>query len=281
MILQYGSSAYFLYLLASAIILAWLYFFFRKRSLRAKNWLLGTLALFNVLQHLLKGYLYPHLYGTGFGLQNTAYNVCAALILLSPLALLGKDGFFRVFISYAGTAAGALALLLPRWFLGQTIFQWEFLRFYVCHFILLLTSALPLLWKIRKVKFRDFWKTGFAFLFLLGGILLNDVLYFMCDGKNAPEALFTFLQAQNPFQMIQPTEEFSALADLFATVTPKIFLPTAAHPYYTPVFWYAFPLYLIITALSLVFFPLGGGKRIPVPNPLSSEEFAEHATHAE
>lgn len=280
MILQYGSYSYIVYLLSSAVVLAAVYFFFRKRSQRAKNWLLGTLALLNVLQHLLKGYLYPHLFGTGFGLQNTAYNVCAALILLSPFALLSKDGFFPVFVSYAGTAAGVLSLALPRWFLGQTMLQWEFLRYFVCHFALLLTSALPLLWKMRKARIRDFWKTGFAFLFLLGGIFLNDVLYFICDGTNPPEALYAFLQTQNPFQMMQPTEEFAALTELFATVTPELFLPTGAHPFYTPILWYAFPLYLIITVLSLLLFPLGSKKRISVRAPLPAGE-TENAVHAE
>ncbi|MDE7158494.1 MAG: hypothetical protein K2N74_02870, partial [Clostridiales bacterium] len=176
MILQYGSNAYIFYLLVSAVILAGIYLIFRKRSLQAKKWLLATLVLINVLQHLFKSFVYPHLYGMGFGLQNTAYNVCAVLILLSPFTLFGKDSFFKVFVAYAGTVAGTLSLLLPYWFIGQTIFTWEFLRFYVCHLLLLLTSALPLMWGIRRAGYRDFWKSGFALFFLLGIVLLNDVL---------------------------------------------------------------------------------------------------------
>ena len=261
MILQYGSNAYIFYLLVSAMILAGIYFIFRKRSLRAKKWLLATLILINVLQHLFKSYLYPHLYGAGFGLQNTAYNVCAALILLSPFTLFGKDSFFKVFVAYAGTIAGTLSLLLPYWFIGQTIFTWEFLRFYVCHMLLLLTSALPLLWGIRKAGYRNFWKSGFALLFLLGIVLLNDVLYFICDKNGSPETLFAALEAQNPFWIMHPTETYPTIAHLFTAITPDFLLPSQTHPYYTPILWYAIPLYLAVTLLSLVLFSIADGKR--------------------
>lgn len=259
--MEYGSFAYCFSLIFAFALLALFYYPLRDRSPRAQKTALLLLMLANVFQHLFKSLLYPHLYGTGFTLANTAYNVCAFFILVSPFVLLWGNHLVRVFVSYAGAIGSLLALAMPFWFIGQTVWQWEFLRFYVCHVLLLLSSALPLLWKIHRPNYRDFWKTGLLFLGVLGAILINDVLFFVCDPNGDPQALFSFLQAQNPLWSMHPTETYPAISRLFTALTPAIFLPSEGHPYYTPVLWYAIPVYLAVTALSLALFLCADGKR--------------------
>lgn len=258
---EYGSFAYCLYLALALLILLALFYILRNRSPRTQKAAIFALMLVNVGQHLLKSVLYPHLYGTGFSLVNTAYNVCSLLILASPFALLGGGKVFKPFLSYAGTVASLLALAAPFWFLGQTVWQWEFLRFYVCHVLLFCTSALPLLFKLHRPRYRDFWKAGLLFLGMLGVILLNDVLFFLCDQSADPNALYAFLQEQNPLWSMHPTDVYPRIAQLFTALSPKIFLPTEAHPTYTPVLWYAVPLYLSITALAFVLYFIADGRQ--------------------
>lgn len=259
--MEYGSFAYCFSLILAIALLAAMGYLFRNRSPRVQKAALLLITAANVLQHLFKSALYPHLYGTGFSLVNTAYNVCAFLILASPVVLLCGSNLMRVFVSYAGAIGSLLALAMPFWFMGQTVWQWEYLRFYVCHVLLLLSSALPILWKLYRPSYRDFWKTGFLFLGMLGAIMINNVLFFVCDPARDPQDLFSFLQTQNPLWSMHPTDTYPALSRLFTALTPELFLPSAAHPYYTPVLWYALPVYLAVTALSLLLFLCADGKR--------------------
>lgn len=254
MVMNYGSPVYLYIAAFCAFVCFACYFIPKHRSERYKTVFCLILALVNVLQHVTKHLLYPHLRGTAFGLTNTAYNVCAAIILLTPFALLTQKGFFRLFVSYVGTVGGAGALLLPVWFIGRSILDWEYFRFWFCHILLLLTSLLPILWGMRKPRYTDFWKTAPAFLALLGAILLNDAIVVCCSQGFVPEALYATLYDLNPFGIMHPMGNFGLLDEVCAALTPARFLPSDTHPYYTPLLWCALPIALLITLCSLLLF---------------------------
>ncbi len=254
MIMSFTSPVYFLIIAVCAAICSALWFLLKNKSERTKNILLFVLALLNVLQHLLKHVIYPHLRGQGFGLTNTAYNVCAILILLTPAALLAKKGVGQQFISFVGVFGGAGAILLPVWFVGETVFQWEYLRYFICHLLLLLTSLLPILWGMRKPDWRDFWKAVPLFFVLLCAILLNDIIVLCVQRDFTPETLYARLYELNPFGMMHPMGHFNWLDRLLVALTPSCFLPTEAHPYYTPVLWCAIPLAIGVALIALVIF---------------------------
>lgn len=254
MIMDYGSPVYVVMIGFSALLCLACWFIPKNRSERYKITFCMILALVNVVQHLAKHLLYPHLWGTKFGLTNTAYNVCATLILITPIALLSKKGFFRIFVSYVGAIAGIGAIALPVWFIGKSVETWEYFRFFVCHAILLLTSLLPVLWGMRRPRYFDFWKTAPVFFALLSAILLNDLCVVCAEQNFTPEILFEELSRLNPFGLMHPMGNFSQLDGLFAVFTPKIFLPSDDRPYYTPLLWCAVPIGIFVTVLALLLF---------------------------
>ena len=223
MTLSFLSPAYFLCLAIVVLFLVGVFFLFRKSSQRTKKVVLLVLMLLNVGQHLLKCFVWPHLYGTGFGLSNTAYNVCATLILASPFVLFFGKGAIRDAMVYIGTAGPMLAMVVPYWFQGQPLFQWEVLRFYFCHVLLV--------------------------------IVLNHIICYALGLWGEGTDLFAGLYELNPCWLMHPAPPagFEWAQAALEALTPSVFLGNGTRPY-TPLLWYFIPMYLL---LSLVAFVLG------------------------
>ncbi len=245
------SPIYFIYLAVTFGIVAIFHFLFAGRSRRAKLIFLYIIAGLNVFQHLFKAIVWPHLAGTGFTISNTMYNVCATMILLTPFFLRKTKGVWRESIALIGTIGSMLALVVPFWFIGKSILQWEFLRFYTCHLLLFITSILPITWRMVEFKFTDFWKIGLCFLGVLGIILFNDIVC-ICVGiyGSGIKSLAASLYKLNPFCMMRPLSEFTFLERFVRPFTPSIFMGSNGHGY-TPILWYCFPLYMVITLIAV------------------------------
>lgn len=248
MILYYFNYVHIITLLLAALFIAVFYFALRNRSLFAKEIALYILMGFNVTQHFYKSLFWPHLWGTGFGIINTAYNVCAILILSTPFVFVGKNNLLKQFTCYVGTIGPVLTLIVPYWFIGSTILQWEYLRAWTCHTLLIATSLLPAMWGLIKFDYRDGWKFGFVFLAMLSFILTNDVMFLLAFGNATTETLYSALLSQNPLWMISP--KGTGIAKLiFEALSPKIFLETETHPH-IPILWYAIPMYVMVTIIG-------------------------------
>ncbi|MDE5896557.1 MAG: YwaF family protein [Clostridia bacterium] len=252
MIIDYGSTAHCLYLLFLLLCFLGLYFLFRNRPRKEQYALLLVMMGLNIVQHLFKAQLYPHLAGTGFSLENTAYNVCAFLILVQPFLLCSQRTCWKNLVFYVGAVGPLLALLAPTWFIGKTIWQWEFFRFFLCHAVLFLTSILPIAWGIDRISYKNCWKIGFLFLFMLGLVLLNDFLCIFMGLSGDARDLYGELMELNPLWVMHPPEGFDFIVKVFTALTPSVFLPSASNPYYTPVLWYAIPFWLLVTLLGFI-----------------------------
>lgn len=251
MIIYYFNYVYILTLLAAAALIAALYFSLRNRSALAKEIALSVLMGLNITQHFFKFFFWPHMWGAGFGLVNTAYNVCAILIIASPFVFVSKNDVLKQFITYVGTIGPGLTLCIPYWFIGNTILDWEFLRFWTCHTLLVATSLLPALWGIVKFKYRDGWKFGFVFLAMQLLILLNDTVFLLVLGGATKETLYEALLAQNPLMIIAPSEGAQSFKIFFEILSPHFLLETKTHPY-IPILWYAIPMYLYISLAGYI-----------------------------
>lgn len=250
-----------------------LYIVFRNAQAHARRTAVFAVAMLNLFQHLFKPFVWPHLRGTGFGLENTAYNVCALLIIVTPLSILFGGELLLEFIACIGSAAGAFTLLLPYWFFGGTPFSWEFLRAWTCHAMLLCSSALLLLFGLVRFRFRHCFRFGFLFVAMLATVLINDMIVLaLTEGRTG---LYARLLALNPLWVMGPTERYPLLASLFESSSPAFLLKSAAHGY-APVLWYAVPFYILITIIAFLLGALldrenflGRLPKIKVKDPLA------------
>ena len=251
MIMKYGSFAYFLSIFTLIGIIIGLYFLLRNKSIRTKKIVFFSLVVFNVLQHLFKGAVWPHIVNNGFMIENSAYNMCAFLIIATPFVFVSKSKLWKDFITYLGINGGLVAILVPYWFIGQSIFTWEFLRFYVCHGLLLITSILPVLIGLHKVSFNNFWKIGFLFELALILVTFNNMCFIVAGKYGVKEHLYQVLYNQNPTWSMHPTDIFAALEGVIDFFSPD-FLMNSATNMYVPVLWYFVPVYLLITFLAFI-----------------------------
>ena len=255
--INYFSPAHIIYLLLAAAFVLAFFLIFRKRSYRAQRIAVLSLVLINVFQHLFKLEIYP-IYDGGFNVLCTAYNMCALLILLSPLAFFISFAPLRDFIYFIGTSAGIVALLIPYWNIGDDALSGEFVRFFICHAILLASSHLPLLFGHHKASWRRFALLGISFFIAIGIILLNDALAIklgLYPGFSG-EDIYEGLKSANPIWSFSPPESFLFVIKIVDVFTPDFLLGDKSGANLVPVLWYFIPLYLLISIAAFVIFAL-------------------------
>lgn len=243
MTIRYGSFAYFLYIFIALGITAGLYFLLRKRSEKAKKITVFSLMLVNALQHFFKFLIWPHLWNSEFGLVNTVYNMCAFLIVVSPIIFLIGGDAWKNFITYVGSVAGMIAMVVPHWFVGLPAFSWEAIRFYFCHTFLFLTSILPALLGIYKINYRTCWKLPFLFFLGMVIIVFNDVICTSLGFLDGKDDLYGTLYSLNSVFIMHPPEAFPIMGKICAVFTPEAWESV-------PLLWLAIPMYLLISIAS-------------------------------
>lgn len=248
MILRLFSWFHILTLLLPVGIVVGLYFLLRRRSPKVQDAVILGLMLVNVLQHYFKMFVWPHMWGEAFGIEETAKNMCAFLIMFSPVFYLVR-GVWRDFLTYVGTAAGLFALVYPIWFINADILTWEFVRFFVCHALLMIASILPVLLGRHKLSFRHFWKMGLCFLAGVTTIFLNWLCVMRVQyGPDQLERIWKAMMAANPIWMMHPPAKgFGWVVELISWFSPRFLFDG---DYALPILWYAVPLWLGFTIVG-------------------------------
>lgn len=178
--------------------------------------------------------------------------MCSFLIIANLPVFLSKSKAWKDFIAYVGTIAGIMAIAVPYWFIGHSILSLEYLRFYFCHSLLYITSLLPVILKLHKLEFKNFWKMGLFFIFGELIILVDNLACQAIIHPNDSKAIFEAVYNANPIWMMKPPTGFAFYTKVMEFLSPKIFLG-GADKYYVPILWNAIPIYLGITIIGFIF----------------------------
>lgn len=252
--MDYGSPFYvsMICLMILSCILLWL--FIKRLSVKMQKLAVFLIMLANVLQHIFKWAIYPIYEGQSFNALSTAYNVCALLILLMPIAFLSKSRFLRDYVFIAGAFAGFITNVFPFWHIGIPVSElgWEYARFYICHTLLFYSGMLPLMLGMHKISYRRAPLISIGFLLSICLILVNNIICISLGiyGSYTLDGLYEALYEMNPAMSIHPNVNFPILDKIAEILTPEIFLPSGNDGIYAPVLWYAIPTFLGFTALS-------------------------------
>lgn len=244
------SPRHIIYIIIPIALTVILWLVLRKRSKKVKLAAVFGIALLNMLQHLLKIYIYPQYAGESFGGRSTAYNMCAFLILASPIIILIGSELWQNFLFYIGTVAGFFSLTVTYWLAEPPEEQ---IRFVICHGLLFVSSILPYLLGIYKINYRKCWRLPFVFYGVLMILIVNDIITFTLGmvGDTGDMTLYEFLVWQNPCWAMAPPSGYPFVEALVAPLTPDIFLASRGG-INTPILWYAIPLFILIFSGSLV-----------------------------
>ena len=253
MTVEYGSLSYIVSLLIPILLFAVFVRILRRFSKKAAGRVIFSIMILNVAQHLLKTILYSHLGLSGFTAYSTAYNMCALLILLSPIAYFVKFRPLCDFVYLVGSFAGLIAIAIPYWSIGKPPTDPDFLRSLFCHTLLFLSSSLSLALGLHRPTKRTYLFMGVYVLAALGLIVLNNMvclylgLYPGIDTDTT--SLFDALYVTNSVWMFGPPESFSWLVKALKVIFPDR-LVVLQSGRCIPVLWYALPMYLAATAIS-------------------------------
>lgn len=187
------------------------------------------------------------MWGQGFTGLNTAYNMCAFLIIATPFIYLFGSELWKNFIVYVGGAAGICAILFPStyWFGVENAFGWEAIRFYCCHILLVITSILPALFGMYKINWRKCFKIPILFFVALIIIIFNLIVCYITGLFDGGNDLLAFLRNNNPLGIFGPIQGYEWVGNIAAVFTPDILLKSDSGEY-IPVLWYAIPIYVSI-----------------------------------
>ena len=251
--MYYGSPFYIGSLVFLLMLAGLTWALLRRFSRKVQNGIVLILMFINTAQHFLKPLIYPQYWGTGFSSIISAYNMCAVLIIFSPFVLLWGGKFAKNFVFFVGSVAGIAAIAVPYWYIGLDVsaLGWDYARFYICHALLFITSLMPLVLKLHRPKWHEFWQVGLGFFLALGIILLNDCIFIrlgLYPGTNAADVYGSLLRL-NPCGVMAPPAGLPWLEGIVRAFTPDIF-------WGVPFLWYAIPLYLGISLIALVLFLL-------------------------
>ncbi len=262
MIIQYGNFAYFFYPILIVAATTGAYFALRHRTMRTKKITLLAMMIVNILQHLLKPFLYPMYRGAPYDVRlSTAYNLCALLILIAPFVLLGKSALWKDFFVLFGTNAGVVTMAVPYWYIEQTLWQWDVFRYYFCHGLLSSSALLVAMLGLHQLNWRNFFKIPFLFFFCLIVITFNDIVVWAMQGAQGD--LWQTLTAYNPCWIFRPAEQFAWLLPAFDFFTPDLFMgDLATGEPFTPLLWYFIPMYLLIALLAFAICAIADRKRL-------------------
>lgn len=253
MLINYGSFWHVASILFALSLCAALFFLLRGKSRKMQKTVIYAVMALNVFQHLLKTLIYPQYEGLGFTSLSTAYNMCATLILLSPLAMLINFRPLKNFVFYIGSVAGFIVILVPYWSIGKPVTDPDFIRSFICHTMLFISSMLPLLLGIHKPSYKCAFELGIGFLFAILIIILNDALCILLgiypgiEGLTLADALYRI----SPVWSFGPPEEFSWVVRLVDIFSPDAFTGNGGKTPLVPLLWYAIPLYVGITLIAL------------------------------
>lgn len=252
--MDYGSPFYISMILLSVLVCFLLWFFIRKLGPRMQKLAVFSIMLLNLLQHLFKWAIYPIYEGQGFSALSTAYNVCALLIILMPIAFLSKSRFLRDYVFIAGAFAGFITNVVPFWHIGTPVSElgWEYARFYICHSLLFFSGMLPLMLGMHKISYRRSPLISLGFLLSICLIIINDIACIALGiyGDFTLDALYEALSEMNPAMSMHPIESFPILDEIASILTPRAFLPAGNdNGVYVPVLWYAIPVFIAFTLL--------------------------------
>lgn len=254
--MDYGSPFYILMICLLIVICIGLWLLIRKLSPRMQRLAVFLIMMINVIQHLFKWAIYPIYEGQGFNALSTAYNVCALLILMMPIAFLSKSRFLRDYVFIAGAFAGFITNVVPFWHIGIPVSElgWEYARFYICHSLLFFSGMLPLMLGMHKISYRRSPLISLGFLMSICLIIINDIVCVSMGiyGTFTLDGLYEALYEMNPAMAMHPNESFPILDKIANVLTPHVFLPSGNNGVYVPVLWYAIPAFIGFTLLPFV-----------------------------
>ena len=260
---------YFFWIILAAGAILGLYFALRNKSTKVQKGVLFGLLVFGLLLHFLKVYIPPYSVDEARMLRDSWFiNICGANIALFPFMFFSKKDCVKDYMFYLGVLSGLVALFYPQEPIAkvdQLAEQWDIVRFYFHHWLLLTVPLLMVLLGHHKLSYKRVLNAPIGLLLLMLFIMLNQIFQ--------SELGYIPLRSQDDFfgtgykntSYIWGPGTNDAIGNFLASFTPKIFRTVPVGQYagqekYWPWFWMIVPVFALVTPLSFLLSLIFDGK---------------------
>lgn len=253
------NSWYFFWLILAAGTIVGLYFALRNKSTKVQKGVLFGLLAFGLLLHFLKVYIPPYSVDEARMLRDSWFvNICGANIALFPFFFWSKNDKVKDYMFYIGVLSGLIALFYPQEPIAkvnQLAEQWDIVRFYYHHWMVMAVPLLMVLFGHHKLSYKRILSAPTGLLLLMLFIMLNQI--FQSELGFIPlrdRGNFFGIDYKNTSYIWGPGTN-DAIGNFFAIFTPDFFktVPVgefAGQEKYWPWFWMIVPVYVLVTPLS-------------------------------
>ena len=180
-------------------------------------------------------------------------NICAVSTVILPFAMICKSKTIKGYFYLIAFLGGLMAVILTTEPNGRYIYDFESIRYYVCHYILFTVPILAIALKEFKPDFKS--SLWMPLMFFTGQtiIFLNEI--FLAKVGLVEHTAESFLSGdyRNAAFVFGPNTEFKYLVDKIGFLVPEIFTKNifgieGVGDFYWPVIWLLIPV--------VIFFPL-------------------------
>ena len=259
---EFGNWIYFLCIALAACLSALLVLLCRKKGQVFAYKFVMVLVWANFALHFLKQFLPFYISRWPWGLVDSAFpNLCAVLIFLAPFIMLSKNKYLMDYFCLLGFVSGVLVYFVPtgatRTDVSGFDYVFETVRFYLCHFPLIVCPLIIVTSRIHRLNWRRLWMVPLIFgailalislqQFLCGPILKLDGHPHEWLGENGvlnPHNPFAIMSNQSMQFGPQPGVD-PILGWLYPYYLPYVLtFPYGGQIYFVPVLWILPIIYL-------------------------------------
>ena len=253
MLLTYFSPFYFIYPVLCLGAFFGLYFGLKNAGKKTQYWVLFGITLFNFALHFLKLAFPPYVQDLPASVREVAFeNICAVSTLVFPLLFLSKKPVLLDYMFYIGVVSGIASMFAPMNIIGLNVYDFETIRFYICHGSLWTVPLLMVIFGLHKLDYHRIWKMPFLYYMCLLIILFNEVILNVTGwvGDGTMES-FLSTEYRNSAFIFGPPANMEGVAQFLLVLTPSFFKPGKYIDFYMPILWEVIPVYIYGTIYML------------------------------
>ncbi len=251
---------YFLLLALPIFLTIFLYFFLKKRSSRFRFLFIFYLCLFAFALHFLKQFFPAYIREWPYTLRTSTFeNLCATCTIFLPFFYLFGGKYLKDFLYYICITCGFFALAVPTVTTGANFSSFDIVlenvRYYVCHYILVMAGLLMVMLGDHKLNYRRILAMPLAFLGVMACVFINEI--FLALSGLVPQTLDEFLSPDfrnGSFAFGVPSIYGAVKPIIDAFVFPffRIHPYDSVRDFYFPVLWALVPIYIAGIPLCLL-----------------------------
>lgn len=168
-VLEILNFYYFVWVAMIPMAIIIVYYLLKNWSDKKKYWFLFGLTVFMWIVHFSRYWLEPEL-----KMYNMFFtDFCGFSTLLYPFLMLSKKKVFKDYMFYLGAVMSMAAVFYPHPIIGDYLYEFNSIRFYLAHLILVMVPMLLVMWKMHVPDIRNLW---YMFLLLIIGAFYNMAL---------------------------------------------------------------------------------------------------------